>query len=108
MGKKKKQTTEATVTTETVTLENITSATVTEKKKPGRPVIQNSVRQLKLEAQAKRVAENGGMLRRGRPVLPTSSRQQKLQDKLNKMAAGVIIKRGRPKMIKVEETAMVG
>lgn len=87
-------------TTETVVIENLAEVTITEKRKPGRPTVPGSARQLKLEAQAKRIAENGGVARRGRPTVANSARQQKIQERLNKLEMGIVIKRGRPKMIK--------
>jgi len=100
MGKKKQ--TQVIETTETVVIENLAEVTITEKRKPGRPAVPGSARQLKLEAQAKRIAENNGVLRRGRPISENSTRQQKIQERLNKLAAGMEIKRGRPKVVKVD------
>lgn len=70
-------------------------------KRPGRPVVQGSARQLRLaELEAKRAA---GQLRRGRPTVEGSERQKRLAAIEAKRAAGIEIKPGRPKMTKVEE-----
>ena len=110
MSKKKQKQTVETVaaieTVETVAIENLAEVTITEKRK-GRPIVLGSARQLKLEAQAKRIAENGGVAKLGRPVVATSTRQQKIQERLNKLAAGEVIRRGRPKMIVAAETTAV-
>lgn len=68
----------------------------------GRPVVADSERQKRLAARAERAAANGGEVKRGRPANPTSARQAKIAEKLAKMAAGEVIKRGRPKMAKEE------
>lgn len=96
---KKQNKQQETVTTEVVAIENVAEATVTTKRR-GRPVAENSKHQLELAAKAARAQMNGGLVKRGRPVVGESKRQQQLQERLNKMAAGVEIKRGRPKMIK--------
>ena len=70
-------------------------------KQKGRPVVENSARQMRLAARAARVAA-GGEVRRGRPVVAESARQAKLQAMAAKIEAGIIIKRGRPKMQKAE------
>lgn len=77
------QTTVETTTTETVVLET---------KKRGRPVVEGSVRQLKLAAR-----EAAGGVKRGRPVSGESKRQTRLAAQEAKKAAGVDIKPGRPK-----------
>lgn len=101
MKKQNKQMQEQeTVTTEVVAIENVAEATVTTTKRLGRPVVEGSVRQLKLAAQKTRIEMNGGVVKLGRPVVGESKRQQQIQERLNKMAAGVEIKRGRPKMNK--------
>ena len=106
MSKKKQKQTAETVaaieTVETVAIENLAEVTITEKRK-GRPTVPGSARQMRLEAQAKRIAENGGIVKLGRPVVATSTRQQKIQERLSKLAAGEVIKRGRPKMIVAAE-----
>ena len=70
----------------------------------GRPVVENSARQMRLAARAARVAE-GGEVRRGRPTVANSARQAKLAVQAAKIAAGEVIKRGRPKMEKAVEVA---
>ena len=94
------------------------------KAKPGRPVNENSVRQQKLKL-INELKEQGVEIKRGRPVNSESERQKRLElkgkvklgRKVNenserqkrlqalelKKLSGVEIKRGRPKMIKVEE-----
>ena len=67
----------------------------------GRPVVENSARQMRLAARAARVAA-GGEVKRGRPVVAESARQAKLQAMAAKIEAGIAIKRGRPKMQKAE------
>ena len=66
----------------------------------GRPVVENSARQMRLAARAARIAE-GGEVRKGRPSNPNSARQQRLATRVE----GVAVKRGRPKMEKVVEVA---
>ena len=73
-------------------------------KQKGRPVVENSARQMRLAARAARVAE-GGEVRRGRPTVANSARQAKLAVQAAKIAAGGVIKRGRPKMEKAVEVA---
>jgi hypothetical protein len=92
MSKKQKQ---ETMTVETVVIENVTEATVTTTKRRGRPVVESSVRQLKLAAQATR-----GEVKRGRPANPNSNRQTKIAARMIVIANGGEVKRGRPKMIK--------
>ncbi len=67
-------------------------------RKPGRPVVEGSERQLRLAAQAARAQLNGGVARRGRPVVADSERQKRLAEREAKLAAGIEIKRGRPKV----------
>ena len=64
------------------------------KGKRGRPVNPNSNRQTKIQAR------NNGELRRGRPVNGDSARQQRINERLNKIASGIVIKRGRPALSK--------
>ena len=60
----------------------------------GRPVNENSARQIRLkEIQAKREA---GLIKRGRPSVPGSMNQIKKTIQFAKALAGVEIKRGRP------------
>lgn len=96
MSKKKVQAVE---TVETVVVENLVEATVTEKRKPGRPAVAGCKRQLELAAKAARIQLNGGIVKRGRPIVGESKRQQVLAERAAKQAAGIEIKRGRPKMI---------
>jgi hypothetical protein len=70
---------------------------MTEKRKPGRPAVEGSARQVRLAALEQRREENGGYIRLGRPVNPDSPRQQRLAELMDKRAAG-LAKRGRPKM----------
>jgi hypothetical protein len=76
----------------------ITNEGVTKKK--GRPVDPNSPRQIRIVEKARLREE--GLLRRGRPEVEGSARQQRMQARAEKLAAGVQIKPGRPKMIKAE------
>lgn len=78
--------------------ENTTVAVATESKSKGRPVVANSVRQMKLAAQAERIA-NGGSIKRGRPTASTSKRQERLAERATLLASGVTIKPGRPKKV---------
>lgn len=75
-------------------------------KSKGRPVVENSARQMRLAARAARVAA-GGEVKRGRPAVATSARQAKLQAKAAKIEAGMTIKRGRPKTEKAEAATEV-
>ena len=60
----------------------------------GRPVNENSARQIRLkEIQAKREA---GLIKRGRPITPLSNNQFKKECRLLKESLGIEIKRGRP------------
>jgi hypothetical protein len=81
------------------------SKVVTPKGPRGRPVIMNSLRQAKLEAQKIRLA-NGGKLEKGRPENPNSVRQLRIAERNAKLAAGIVIKRGAPKRVKEEAIAV--
>jgi predicted RNA-binding protein with TRAM domain len=70
--------------------------------KLGRPVKEGSTRQLRLQELANKAAN--GELKRGRPVKEGSARQLRLQELESKKSSGIEIKRGRPKMDKVEES----
>lgn len=70
--------------------------------KAGRPIIENSARQVKLAQVNKRKEENGGIIKRGRPVDKTTARQVKLQERMEKALSGIEIKRGRPKSSEVK------
>ena len=73
---------------------------VSEVKRLGRPVNENSVRQIRLkELEMKRI---NGELRRGRPVNESSVRQIRLKELEMKRANGEL-KKGRPKMNVVME-----
>tara|TARA_R110000822_G_scaffold207083_1_gene343234 strand:+ start:398 stop:715 length:318 start_codon:yes stop_codon:yes gene_type:complete len=97
------------------------------KKQQGRPVNENSVRQQKLKL-INELKEQGVEIKRGRPVNSESERQKRLElkgkvklgRKVNenserqkrlqslelKRNSGIEVKRGRPKMIKVEEVEL--
>jgi len=77
---------------------NITNEGVTKKK--GRPVDPKSPRQIRI-AEKTRLREEG-LLRRGRPAVEGSARQQRMQARAEKLAAGIQIKPGRPKVVKAE------
>lgn len=76
----------------------ITNEGVTKKK--GRPVDPNSPRQIRIVEKARLREE--GLLRRGRPSVEGSARQQRMQARAEKLAAGIQIKPGRPKVVKAE------
>jgi hypothetical protein len=60
----------------------------------GRPVNENSARQIRLkEIQAKREA---GLIKRGRPSVPGSANQMKMYERNFKIQQGMELKRGRP------------
>ena len=82
---------------QTEEVERITVAQVAtvEIKRKGRPVDPNSPRQLRLSEQARLREE--GLLKRGRPEVEGSARQQRMQARAEKLAAGLSIKPGRPK-----------
>lgn len=87
----------ATQTVETKTVDGIGTAEVTKTTKTlGRPVNPDSVRQKVLaEKQALREA---GLLKRGRKMVEGSKRQAVLAARAAKIAAGIELKPGRPKM----------
>jgi hypothetical protein len=68
--------------------------TLGEVKRLGRPVNPESPRQLRLKEQAELRAQ--GLLRRGRPVGEDSIWAAKRAARLEKLAEGVELKRGRP------------
>lgn len=70
--------------------------------KRGRPVNGTSARQARLAELAAKAEMNGGSVKRGRPVNGESERQKRLAERAAKVEAGNVIKRGRPKMEKVE------
>jgi len=79
----------------------IASAAPKAEKRKGRPVVTNSVRQLKLAEQADRIA-SGGSIERGRPTNATSARQMRIMAKAALIASGIKVGPGRPKMIKAD------
>lgn len=81
---------------EEVKVDEVVTAEVT--KRPGRPVNQNSARQIRLNELAKMREE--GLLKRGRPANPESARYKRMMERQTKLEAGVELKRGRPKMVK--------
>lgn len=68
---------------------------MTEKRKPGRPTVDGSARQLRLAMLEQKKADPN--FRLGRPVDPNSPRQQRLKELMERREAG-LAKRGRPKM----------
>jgi hypothetical protein len=85
------------VETQIITVAEIATVEI---KRKGRPVDPNSPRQLRLAEQARMREE--GLLRRGRPEVEGSARQQRMQARAAKLAAGLSIKPGRPKIVKSE------
>ena len=73
--------------------------------KRGRPVVENSARQVKLAARAAKLA-NGETISRGRPANPNSQRQARLAVRAAREAQGIEVKVGRPKTVKVTEEVM--
>ena len=71
-------------------------------KRLGRPASANSRRQQIMALKAE--LREQGLLKKGRPVDPTSKKQQREQARLEFLANGGVIKKGRPKMIKAETT----
>jgi hypothetical protein len=68
---------------------------MTEKRKPGRPTVEGSARQIRMAMLEQKKADPN--FRLGRPVDPNSPRQQKLAELMERRAAG-LAQRGRPKM----------
>ena len=103
MATKKKVTTDAIVAEveviETPTIE-VTIETP-EKRKPGRPIVQGSVRQQTLQEKQERLM-SGNYIGKGRPIKIESARQQRFQERLSRIVNRIEIKRGRPKMVKQE------
>jgi hypothetical protein len=89
------------VESQTEVVISITNEGVTKSTRPGRPVNPDSVRQ-KVLAEKQKLRE-AGLLRRGRPAVEGSARQARMQARAEKLAAGIPIKPGRPKMVKPEE-----
>lgn len=67
-------------------------------KKLGRPIVPGSKRQIELAEKEKLRAE--GKLKRGRPVVEGSKHQAKLAQRAEKIAKGIPLVPGRPKMEK--------
>lgn len=70
------------------------------KKQLGRPINPESTRQKVLAEKA--ALRAAGLLKRGRPIVEGSPRQLREAARAAKIAAGIELKPGRPKMIKVE------
>jgi hypothetical protein len=68
-------------------------------KKSGRPSNPNSKRQATLAARA--AAKEAGTFKKGRPSVAGSKRQAVLAARAEKIAAGIEVKRGRPKVAEV-------
>lgn len=69
-------------------------------KRLGRPANPNSNRQQVLVLKAE--MREKGLIKRGRPIDLTSKKQMREQARLEFLANGGVIKRGRPKMQKTE------
>jgi hypothetical protein len=91
------QNSESVEETETVVVAEVATAEI---KRKGRPVDPNSPRQMRLAEQARLREE--GLLRRGRPAVEGSARQARMQARAEKIASGISIKPGRPKVKNVE------
>ena len=74
-------------------------ATAVVAKKSGRPANPNSKRQATLAARA--AAKEAGTFKKGRPSVAGSKRQAVLAARAEKIAAGITVKRGRPKVTEV-------
>lgn len=74
--------------------------------KKGRPINAESKRQKRLAELAAKAKANGGKVKRGRNIDPTSARQQRLAEKAALKAAGIEVKKGRPKT-KIENAEIV-
>ena len=88
--------------TETVVVAEVATAEI---KRKGRPVDPNSPRQIRLAEKARLREE--GLLKRGRPAVEGSARQARMQARAEKIAAGIAIKPGRPKVKNVEVVTSV-
>jgi len=86
--------------TEEVEIVTVAQVATAEIKRKGRPVDPNSPRQIRLAEKARLREE--GLLRRGRPTVEGSARQARMQARAEKIAAGIAIKPGRPKVKNVE------
>ncbi len=63
-------------------------------KQLGRPVNENSARQIRLKEIAEKRA--AGLIKRGRPTNENSKNAAKQKARQEKLAAGIVLKRGRP------------
>lgn len=77
-----------------------TKEVAVEKKSIGRPSNPQSKRQQKI--MERELKKEAGILKRGRPSVEGSKRQAVMAAREAKKAAGMEIKRGRPKVEKVE------
>ena len=91
--------------TEEVQIITVAEVATAEIKRKGRPVDPNSPRQVRLAEQIRMREE--GLLRRGRPEVEGSARQQRMQARAEKIASGISIKPGRPKVKNVEVVTSV-
>ena len=81
-----------TIKTEEVVVDVVTVT----KKKPGRPIVEGSKRQLELQMKAELKA-NGIVGKKGRPIVGDSKRQSELMRKQQLREAGLLTgKKGRP------------
>ena len=80
-------------------------ATAVVAKKSGRPANPNSKRQTTLAARA--AAKEAGTFKKGRPSVAGSKRQAVLAARAEKIAAGIEVKRGRPKAKVVVEDLII-
>jgi len=80
----------------------VATTVANESKRRGRPVVENSARQMKLAVVAAKKA-SGEVISRGRPSNPGSARQARLAAQEARKAAGIEIKVGRPKTVKAEQ-----
>jgi hypothetical protein len=88
---------------ETVT--TVVTTVANESKRRGRPVVENSARQMKLAVVAAKI-NSGETISRGRPSNPNSARQARLMAQEARKAAGIEVKVGRPKMAKTEQPVL--
>lgn len=86
--------------TEEVEIVTVAQVATAEIKRKGRPVDPNSPRQVRLAEQIRMREE--GLLRRGRPAVEGSARQARMQARAEKIASGISIKPGRPKVKNVK------
>ena len=86
-----------------VTVINTTQVTLgntvaTPQKRLGRPIVPGSVRQIREAGRTERKAN--GTFRKGRPIVEGSARQIREAERAAKIASGIILKPGRPKVVK--------